>query len=41
MEKGLLPNDEALVGKMVRDICFGNANRYFALPERVTAGATR
>ena len=41
MEKGLLPNDEALVGRMVSDICFGNANRYFALPERVPAGAVQ
>ena len=32
MEKGLMPNDEALIGGMVRDICFGNAKRYFALP---------
>jgi glucuronate isomerase len=38
MEKGLLPNDEALVGNMIRNICFGNADRYFGLPER--AGAT-
>ena len=41
MEKGLLPNDETLVGGMVSAICFGNANRYFALPERVTASAAR
>jgi glucuronate isomerase len=37
MEKGLLPNDEALVGRMVRDISFGNANRYFGLPRIVRA----
>ncbi|MGH7450741.1 MAG: glucuronate isomerase, partial [bacterium] len=29
MEKGLLPNDMALVGNMVADICFNNANEYF------------
>ena len=34
MEKGLLPNDEALVGRMVRDICFSNAERYFAVPPK-------
>ena len=34
MERGLLPNDFALVGSMVSDICFGNANRYFALPPK-------
>ncbi|MDZ7305386.1 MAG: glucuronate isomerase, partial [candidate division KSB1 bacterium] len=29
MEKGLIPNDMALVGQMVADICFNNANAYF------------
>jgi len=29
MEKGLIPNDMALVGSMVADICFNNANEYF------------
>jgi glucuronate isomerase len=32
MEKGLLPNDPALIGNMVKDICFHNASRYFNLP---------
>jgi len=32
METGLLPNDEELVGKMVRNICFQNAADYFGLP---------
>jgi glucuronate isomerase len=41
MEKGLLPNDEALVGRMVSDICFANANRYFALPAPIAASAAR
>jgi glucuronate isomerase len=31
MERGELPNDKALVGKMVEDICFGNARRYLGL----------
>ncbi|HNX95168.1 MAG TPA: glucuronate isomerase [Holophaga sp.] len=31
MERGLLPDDLALVGGMVRDICFGNAEAYFSL----------
>jgi glucuronate isomerase len=31
MESGELPNDEKLVGGMVRDICFGNAFHYFGL----------
>jgi len=29
MEKGLIPNDFALVGQMVRDISYNNAARYF------------
>jgi glucuronate isomerase len=29
MEQGLLPNDFALVGGMVRDICYNNAARFF------------
>ena len=29
MEKGLLPDDEGLVGGMVRDICYNNAAGYF------------
>jgi len=29
IEKGLIPNDKALVGNMVADICFKNANEYF------------
>jgi glucuronate isomerase len=39
MEKGLLPNDEKLIGAMVRNICFGNANRYFGLPAAVPNSA--
>jgi glucuronate isomerase len=29
MQRGLIPDDEALVGPMVRDICYGNARKYF------------
>jgi glucuronate isomerase len=29
MADGLLPHDMELVGGMVRDICYGNAARYF------------
>jgi glucuronate isomerase len=32
IDKGLLPDDEVLIGRMVGDICFGNADRYFGLP---------
>jgi len=31
MERGELPDDEALVGGMVADICFNNAQRYLGL----------
>ncbi len=31
VEKGELPHDEFLLGSMVRNICFGNAERYFGL----------
>jgi glucuronate isomerase len=33
MERGLLPNDEKLVGEMVKDICQRNAVNYFRLPQ--------
>ncbi|MGQ9663694.1 MAG: glucuronate isomerase, partial [Kiritimatiellia bacterium] len=29
MARGLIPHDMELVGRMVRDICYGNAARYF------------
>ena len=29
MEKGLIPNDIKLIGGMVQDICYNNANKYF------------
>jgi glucuronate isomerase len=32
MEQGQLPDDELLVGTMVRNICYGNARNYFSLP---------
>ena len=38
MKAGLLPHDFKLVGKLVADICYHNARRYFGfagLPERV------
>jgi glucuronate isomerase len=31
MEKGLLPNDEKWIGKIVQDICYYNAREYFNL----------
>jgi glucuronate isomerase len=32
MENGELPRDPRLIGTMVEEICFGNANRYFGFP---------
>lgn len=32
MESGLLPDDEELIGQMIRNICFNNAASYLALP---------
>lgn len=42
MAQGLLPDDLGLVGELVRDVCYGNAARYFdfglpALPARAGA----
>ena len=31
MEKGLLPNDEKWVGKIISDICYNNAKEYFKI----------
>jgi glucuronate isomerase len=32
VESGLLPNDEGLIGAMVKNICYDNAVKYFAFP---------
>lgn len=32
VEAGQIPDDEMLVGPMIRNICYGNAQRYLALP---------
>jgi glucuronate isomerase len=37
MEAGLLPDDDELVGGMVRNICFQNAAQYFGMPTANTA----
>jgi glucuronate isomerase len=33
VENGAIPNDEKLIGQMVRNICYGNAKNYFAFPD--------
>lgn len=37
IERGEIPNDDALVGPMIRNICFANAKNYFALPDSLAA----
>jgi glucuronate isomerase len=39
MENGELPNDEALIGSMISDICYNNAARYFGFSAPATAPA--
>jgi glucuronate isomerase len=41
MERGLIPDDTALVGGMVRDICYNNAKKYFNFPEMRGSKGTR
>jgi glucuronate isomerase len=31
MEKGLLPDDERMIGAIVENICFYNAKNYFTM----------
>jgi glucuronate isomerase len=33
-ERGELPRDEALLGPMIRNICYSNARDYVTLPKR-------
>lgn len=40
IEQGLIPEDMKLVGKIVEDICYYNAKRYFGFPERSGNGRT-
>jgi glucuronate isomerase len=35
IEKGELPNDIPWIGKIVEDICFNNARRYFGWEEKL------
>jgi glucuronate isomerase len=38
VENGELPNDKGLLGPMIRNICFGNASNYLALPGNIGNG---
>ena len=35
VENGELPDDDSLLGTMIRNICFGNAHRYLSLPTKI------
>jgi glucuronate isomerase len=41
VENGELPGDDALIGSMIRNICYANAERYMALPGQITPKARR
>ena len=40
IQQGLLPNEMELIGSMVRDICYGNAARYFGFLVTTSAAST-
>jgi glucuronate isomerase len=40
VENGEIPDDEMLLGPMIRNICYGNAQRYLALPADNAPGET-
>jgi glucuronate isomerase len=39
VRRGLLPDDRDLLGRLVRNVCFGNAREYFGFPLGTAAGA--
>jgi glucuronate isomerase len=41
MENGLMPNDEKLVGPMIRNICYANAKQYMGFPMREPAAGRK
>jgi len=40
VENGEIPNDDSLLGPMIRNICYGNAREYLALPAIAASGKT-
>ena len=38
VENGEIPDDETLLGPMIRNICFANARQYLAIPDAVAEG---
>ena len=42
VENGEIPDDDSLIGPMIRNICYGNAKQYLAFPlGEVVAGRKR
>jgi glucuronate isomerase len=41
VENGELPGDDALIGSMIRNICYSNAERYLALPGQINGKPRR
>jgi glucuronate isomerase len=41
VENGELPGDDALLGSMIRNICYSNAERYMALPGHIAPAKQR
>jgi glucuronate isomerase len=37
IENGEIPDDDLLIGTMIRNICYGNAKQYFAFPDAAKA----
>jgi glucuronate isomerase len=33
MRRGLIPDDDELVGRLVRNVCYGNARKFFGFFE--------
>jgi glucuronate isomerase len=40
VENGEIPNDDTLLGPMIRNLCYGNAERFLAMPGRIAARTT-
>jgi glucuronate isomerase len=36
VERGELPNDDGLLGRLIQDICYRNAKQYLQLPTETT-----
>ena len=40
VEQGEIPDEPAMLGPMIRNICYSNARRYFGLPSAPADGPT-